>query len=297
LSETHSTYHIKLVLLSSRALHEPSVKDSLDLCPQYPILHLMKWYYVSGGQQAGPVEDAQLQELRQGGQIQGDTLVWHEGMAEWQPFGQVHSGGPAQSGATTLATDPPRSGQEAACAECGKIFPVDNMIQFGEARVCASCKPIFVQKLSEGAQVSATRLNYASVGTRFAAVFLDGIILWVLNVLIALATGSNLGQAVGIEPRTSIALTMILFCIQMATAIAYEVFFIGKFGATLGKMACKIRVVTADGGSVSYLRAAGRYFAKLISAFACLIGYIMAIFDDEKRALHDRICNTRVILK
>jgi uncharacterized RDD family membrane protein YckC len=27
------------------------------------------------------------------------------------------------------------------------------------------------------------------------------------------------------------------------------------------------------------------------------IGYIMAAFDDEKRALHDRICSTRVIRK
>jgi hypothetical protein len=26
-----------------------------------------------------------------------------------------------------------------------------------------------------------------------------------------------------------------------------------------------------------------------------MIGYIMAAFDDQKRALHDRICNTRVI--
>jgi uncharacterized RDD family membrane protein YckC len=70
---------------------------------------------------------------------------------------------------------------------------------------------------------------------------------------------------------------------------------VGKYGATLGKMAAKIRVVTADGGKVSYGRATGRYFAKLLSAFTCLIGFIMAAFDEEKRALHDRICNTRVI--
>jgi uncharacterized RDD family membrane protein YckC len=62
-------------------------------------------------------------------------------------------------------------------------------------------------------------------------------------------------------------------------------------------MACKIRVVTADGGKVSYMRALGRYFAKILSSMICLAGYIMAFFDDEKRGLHDRICNTRVILK
>ena len=72
---------------------------------------------------------------------------------------------------------------------------------------------------------------------------------------------------------------------------------IGKYGATVGKMAMKIRVVTAEGQKVSYLRALGRYFAKLLSGMILMIGYLMAAFDDEKRALHDRICNTRVISK
>ena len=42
----------------------------------------------------------------------------------------------------------------------------------------------------------------------------------------------------------------------------------------------------------------GRHFAKYISAnFTLYIGYIMAGFDDQKRSLHDRICETRVIKK
>jgi uncharacterized RDD family membrane protein YckC len=82
----------------------------------------------------------------------------------------------------------------------------------------------------------------------------------------------------------------------MCIGITYETVLIGKYGATLGKMACKIKVVTAEGGRVSYLLAFGRYFAKILSAMILMIGYLMAAFDDEKRALHDRICNTRVIV-
>ena len=85
--------------------------------------------------------------------------------------------------------------------------------------------------------------------------------------------------------------------VQYIVFIGYEVFFIGKFGATPGKMALKIKVINADGSKVGYLKAVGRYFAKLLSAIILGIGYFMAAFDDEKRALHDRICNTRVILK
>ena len=100
------------------------------------------------------------------------------------------------------------------------------------------------------------------------------------------------------QPKGAVAFQLILFTIQMAIGISYEVFLIGRYGATLGKMACKIKIVTADGGRVSYARAFGRYFAKLLSAFTCMIGYIIAIFDKpQKRALHDHICNTRVVNK
>jgi uncharacterized RDD family membrane protein YckC len=35
----------------------------------------------------------------------------------------------------------------------------------------------------------------------------------------------------------------------------------------------------------------------MLSAILLGIGYLMIAFDDEKRALHDRICDTRVIKK
>ena len=41
----------------------------------------------------------------------------------------------------------------------------------------------------------------------------------------------------------------------------------------------------------------GRHFAKYLSAMILLIGYIMAAFDDQRRTLHDRICETRVVRK
>jgi uncharacterized RDD family membrane protein YckC len=77
----------------------------------------------------------------------------------------------------------------------------------------------------------------------------------------------------------------------------YGTWFIGRFAATPGKMACGLRVVTADAGQVSYARALGRHFAEYLSSLILTIGYIMAAFDSEKRGLHDRICNTRVVRK
>jgi len=81
-------------------------------------------------------------------------------------------------------------------------------------------------------------------------------------------------------------------------SMAYTVIMTVKWGATLGKMACKVKIVTAEGLPLSWGRAFGRYFAEILSGCPTIfIGYIMAGFDDEKRSLHDRICNTRVIYK
>jgi len=56
-----------------------------------------------------------------------------------------------------------------------------------------------------------------------------------------------------------------------------------------------LRVVTARGDRLPLSLSAGRYLAQLVSSATLSIGYIMAAFDPEKRALHDRICNTRVV--
>jgi len=258
----------------------------------------MNWYYVDAGQQAGPVDDAQLQELARSGKVQADTLVWREGMENWLPYSQAKSAGAqsvtAPSAQATAA--PIETTHEAVCVECGKIFNMDDMIRHSGSYVCANCKPVFMQKLKEGAKLSTGGLNYAGFWIRFAAVFLDGLILGAVNFVIGLVAGLSAGQAVGAEPAGALVLQLILVLIQLAIGVGYETFMIGKYGATLGKMACKVRVVTADGQAVSYARAFGRYFAKMLSYLTCSIGFIIAGFDDQKRGLHDHICNTRVVL-
>jgi hypothetical protein len=111
----------------------------------------MKWYYVENGQQAGPVDEAQLAELVQAGKLRGDTLVWHEGMAAWQAFSTVK---PAEivlpESGTTSATPFTGETTEAVCAECGKIFRKDEMIPHGGVFICSNCKPVFLQRVRVG---------------------------------------------------------------------------------------------------------------------------------------------------
>ena len=77
--------------------------------------------------------------------------------------------------------------------------------------------------------------------------------------------------------------------------ILFNGFFLMKFGATPGKMALGLKVVSPDGSTIGGGKAFGRTFAEILSGLICNIGYIIAAFDGQKRALHDHIAGTRVI--
>ena len=65
--------------------------------------------------------------------------------------------------------------------------------------------------------------------------------------------------------------------------------------ATLGKIACGIKVTDLQGNRVSFGRATGRYFAGWITGMTWLIGYLMVAFTKRRQALHDMIAETVVV--
>jgi len=65
--------------------------------------------------------------------------------------------------------------------------------------------------------------------------------------------------------------------------------------ATLGKMACGLRVADTHGSRISFARATGRYFAKILSALPLCLGFALAGWTREKRALHDFVAGTIVL--
>ena len=66
--------------------------------------------------------------------------------------------------------------------------------------------------------------------------------------------------------------------------------------ATLGKMALGLKVTDMRGNRVTFARATGRYFGKIVSGLILNIGYIMAAFTERKQALHDMMANCLVIV-
>lgn len=250
----------------------------------------MQWYYVEDGQQAGPVDEASLSSLVQQGRINAQTLVWSPSMTNWQPYGEVaatagggQAMGMAPDAAATATATTVAGGSYAYCTECGRDYPPEEMLQYGGAYVCPACKPIFFQKIREGV-TPGVALRYAGFWIRFRARLIDSVLLLIINALV---------QMTVVRGDSSLAILGVIF--TWAFPIAYYTYFHGSKGQTLGKMALGIRVVYYDGAQISYARALGRHFAEILSSVILAIGYIMAAFDDQKRALHDRICDTRVI--
>lgn len=49
----------------------------------------MNWYYAEAGQQRGPISDWDFANATRTGVVRADTLVWHEGLPEWMPLSRV----------------------------------------------------------------------------------------------------------------------------------------------------------------------------------------------------------------
>jgi uncharacterized RDD family membrane protein YckC len=70
-----------------------------------------------------------------------------------------------------------------------------------------------------------------------------------------------------------------------------------KNQATLGKMIVGIIVTDLYGNRISFGKASGRFFGKILSGLILNIGYIIAAFTEKKQALHDMIAGCLVVNK
>jgi uncharacterized RDD family membrane protein YckC len=145
--------------------------------------------------------------------------------------------------------------------------------------------------------------QFAGFWIRFVAAFIDGIILAVAGAIVDLPFQLTMaGMGTMTDPMaifgSALGIFSIMIVLNMAISMAYESWFVVNKGATPGKLILSLEVIRADGARPGWGLAIGRYFAKILSSWPTLyIGYIMAGIDDEKRGLHDRICNTRVVRK
>jgi uncharacterized RDD family membrane protein YckC len=263
----------------------------------------MPWFYANAGQQVGPIDDASFERLTRDGVIQLGTLVWREGMAQWEPLANIGVPvTPVAAAEPAAPNQPVPLVHQVLCDECRKLVPAGETMQVGNAIICVACKPIYVQKLREGAvafNAQAFPMRYAGFWIRLGAKAIDEMIMLIASLPFSFIFDIQLTLNPGKFPDlTKILLHLsIIVLLGFLEGMLYTWLLVGRYGATPGKMLVGIKIVTTDGQRISYLRSFARFWAEIVSALTFYIGYIIAGFDEEKRALHDHMCNTRVVYK
>ena len=157
-------------------------------------------------------------------------------------------------------------------------------------------------------------MTYAGFWLRFVAHLIDGLILGVgvfaLVIPLVFLTGlaatlESLPRRIeGMEGHPNPALigailSLVFLFVTVGVLLQwlyYAYFESGEKQATWGKQALGLYVTDVAVNRVSFGRASGRFFAKIISALIPLwIGYIMAGFTERKQALHDMIAGCLVL--
>ena len=65
--------------------------------------------------------------------------------------------------------------------------------------------------------------------------------------------------------------------------------------ATLGKKLVNLKVTNLSGERITFGRASGRYFGKILSSMTMGIGFLMVAFTAKKQGLHDIVASTLVL--
>lgn len=124
---------------------------------------------------------------------------------------------------------------------------------------------------------------------RFGARFIDGLILWVVQIIISIP----FGLAAAYNPRAGFG----VFALSILINLGYFTYLHGSAaGQTVGDRACGIRIADADsGGSIPYSRALIRALMSAVSGMAFLLGYLWMLWQPRKQTWHDLVANTLVV--
>jgi uncharacterized RDD family membrane protein YckC len=136
----------------------------------------------------------------------------------------------------------------------------------------------------------------APAGARLVAAVIDALILGTIDVGVVYLTLRLLGLTFA-DVRMLPVIPLGAFLVLLNGG--YTTIFTTAGGQTIGKMAAGIRVVRMlDATSVSRVpfdRAVVRSVAYLASLLPAGLGFIVALFSPDGRALHDKLAETRVI--
>lgn len=199
------------------------------------------------------------------------------------------------------------------CSQCGREFAHSDLVQVAGNWVCAECKPSYLSRVMASGVVGVSARHYGGFWIRFGARMVDGLIFAVPFLVLAAVFIPSLIRAAGQAGKPATAPSPVFamvgflgfFVVTFLLGGCYEVLMLKYRSGTVGKIACGLKVIRSDGRSLSWGVCFGRFFMwnivtsgiPYLNMIVMLVSSIMLGVDEEKRALHDRVCDTRVVYK
>ncbi|MDX6382521.1 MAG: hypothetical protein QOK48_94 [Blastocatellia bacterium] len=138
---------------------------------------------------------------------------------------------------------------------------------------------------------------YAGFWLRFAAYLIDSILLALVTLPVGFALGVIMATT-GVDSDPSITMSVNLLINGASILLGWlysSLLESSSWQGTVGKKVVGLRVTDLDGNRISFGKATGRYFGKILSGMICLVGFFMAAFTEKRQALHDMLANTLVL--
>jgi uncharacterized RDD family membrane protein YckC len=141
-----------------------------------------------------------------------------------------------------------------------------------------------------------SHLVYAGFWMRFAAIFIDGLIMIPLSIPFY---AFDWGYSAATEQTTKVAMALGMvaswFFLFIGRWLSFALQESSSAQATVGKRTLGIYVTDRQGQRIGFGRATGRYFGKILSGLILMVGFMMAGWTERKQALHDMLADTLVV--
>ena len=161
--------------------------------------------------------------------------------------------------------------------------------------------------------MQSIQLGYAVFWKRAAALSIDAVIvvtlysavIYLVNKVVKLPVEYSPILERGLSLKMTqyvkenfLAITLLYSLSKLAVLYPYFALMeSSRWMATVGKQALRIKVTDLGGRRISFGRATGRFFGKILSGQILMMGYLMAAFTSKRQALHDLLARTVVLNK
>ncbi len=190
------------------------------------------------------------------------------------------------------------------CAKCGAAVAEGSPFCGTCGQPVGASAPAVAGYPAAGAgAIAAARTVYAGFWLRFVALIIDCVLVGiVLGIPFGILFGAMGISMMGRNPGAMIGPGLGMFLLFEGFAVLFQWLYFAmmessSWQGTVGKKALGLMVTDMNGQRISFARATGRFFGKIISGMILMIGYLMAGFTEKKQALHDMLAGCLVVRK